>query len=46
MPRKQVDTNTNGPFHITARAINKEWFSISMDDVWNTFENHLLTSSI
>lgn len=41
MPRKQVDTNTNGPFHITARAINKEWFSISMDDVWNTFENHL-----
>ncbi len=29
------------PYHITARCINKEWFNIPMNDVWEIFSNHL-----
>jgi putative transposase len=29
------------PFHITARCINREWFAIHIDDVWDLFVDRL-----
>jgi putative transposase len=29
------------PFHITARCINREWFAIKIDDVWQLFVDRL-----
>ena len=41
MPRKAAITNSIGPYHISARCINKEWFNLHLDSVWETFSNHL-----
>jgi putative transposase len=29
------------PYHITARCINKEWFNLPIEEVWDIFSNHL-----
>lgn len=41
MPNKYVIKDCPGPFHVTARSINKEWFSIPMENVWEIFSNQL-----
>lgn len=41
MPRKKVITNVPGPFHVGARCINREWFNLSMDLVWEIFSKQL-----
>lgn len=37
---KRILTDT-WPYHITARCINREWFSIPLVEVWKIFNNHL-----
>ncbi len=41
MPRKKVCNDLVGPYHISSRCINQEWFSIPMKDVWSLFSDHL-----
>lgn len=41
MAQKSNESYKEGPYHVTARSINKEWFSIPMDDVWRIFSEHL-----
>ncbi len=33
------------PYHITARTLNKEWFQIPLEDVWQIFEEELYLTS-
>lgn len=37
MPRALTILQSEYPYHITARCINKEWFNIPMDSVWKIF---------
>ena len=41
MPRKKIIPNSQNYYHITARCINREWFNIPMDDVWEITCNYL-----
>jgi REP element-mobilizing transposase RayT len=41
MPRKKVVQQKVFPYHITARYMNKEWFSLPMNDLWNIMSNRL-----
>lgn len=41
MPRAQFTCNPERPYHITARCINKDWFGMSMDEVWSIMEDYL-----
>lgn len=41
MPRAKVIRQAEFPYHINNRCINKEWFSIPMDDVWDIMSNQL-----
>ena len=41
MPRKKFQPNDNIPYHITARCLNKEWFSIPLDIVWEILSDYL-----
>lgn len=44
MARKNTNLNCVGPFHVTLRTINKEWFRLSMDETWEIFERWLYFS--
>lgn len=35
MPRKNFIPQSEFPYHVTARCINKEWFKIPLDEVWD-----------
>jgi len=37
MPRAKTILQNEFPYNITARCINKEWFNLKMDTVWNIF---------
>lgn len=37
MPRARAILQSEYPYSITARCINREWFNIPMDDVWEIF---------
>lgn len=37
MPRAKAILQSEFPYHITARCINKEWFHLPIDRVWNVF---------
>ena len=41
MPRKIVPIISNVPYHVTARCINQEWFSLPLDIVWSIMEDFL-----
>lgn len=41
MPRKIVPISSEFPYSINARCINKEWFSIPLDEIWEVMENYL-----
>ncbi len=41
MPRAIAIQQNEFPYSITARCINKEWFNLKMDTVWNIFSEEL-----
>lgn len=41
MPRKKVPLSPDHYYSITARCINKEWFSIPLSEVWKIMEDYL-----
>lgn len=41
MSRKFVERKDVGPYHVTCRCINREWFNLSMDQVWKIFSHQL-----
>jgi putative transposase len=41
MPRKNVPVSSEFPYSINARCINKEWFQIPLEDVWDIMEDYL-----
>jgi putative transposase len=41
MPRKLVTLQSEFPYHVTARCINKHWFDLPIDDVWLIMEDYL-----
>ena len=41
MPRAKAILQADFPYHLTARCINREWFYIPMNNVWNIFEVEL-----
>lgn len=41
MARAKAIQQSEFPYHISARCINKEWFQVPMADAWFIFENEL-----
>jgi putative transposase len=41
MPRAKIPEQSIYPYHITGRCINKEWFSVSMEVVWEIMSREL-----
>lgn len=41
MPRKKLIRSLEHPYHINARCINKDWFQLPIEEVWNIFEAYL-----
>jgi putative transposase len=41
MPRPKIQQQSTYPYHITARCINKDWFSIPMETVWEIMNREL-----
>lgn len=41
MPRKLREISSTLPYHLSARCINKEWFRLPRDLVWEIFSDYL-----
>lgn len=41
MSRAKRISSHEYPYHITARCINREWFTLSLESVWDIFSNYL-----
>lgn len=41
MARKHVPMQSEFPYHVTARCINREWFTIPVTDVWDVMSEQL-----
>lgn len=41
MPRPKLLLQSEFPYHVTGRCINKEWFNIPMDVVWHIMSDQL-----
>jgi putative transposase len=41
MTRKRFLQSTQFPYHINSRCINKDWFSIPLEDVWQLMSDYL-----
>jgi putative transposase len=41
MPRKLVPRVPDTPYHISARSVNAEWFTLPMDTVWDLMSDYL-----
>lgn len=41
MPRVKTISQSNFPYNITARTINKDWFKLSLTQVWDIFSEEL-----
>ena len=41
MPRARYNPNSDFPFHITGRCINKDWFSMPLHEVWTIMSDQL-----
>lgn len=46
MPRAKAILQSDFPYHVSARCINKEWFNIPMGDVWDIMSRQLMYVSI
>lgn len=46
MARNKIVLQNQFPYHITGRCINKEWFNLPMDKVWNVFSDELYMTHI
>ncbi len=46
MPRKKFENHTELPYHITARCINRDWFSQDLPLVWEITTRHLYFTSL
>jgi len=45
MPRAKAILQSDHPYHINARCINKDWFTLPMTDVWEIFSDELSSVS-
>lgn len=45
MPRAKAILQSEFPYNISARCINREWFNIPMDEVWDIFCQELTRTS-
>lgn len=45
MPRKLIPINPTDPYHISARCLNREWFSLPLPTVWSVMEDYLFLTS-
>ncbi len=41
MPRKRFLASNDLPYHVTARCLNKEWFALPHELLWEVFSNYL-----
>ena len=41
MPRKRLITQPSLPYHVTGRSHNREWFKVSIDELWTITSNYL-----
>lgn len=41
MGRLHVPNQSEFPYHVSARCINKEWFSNDLDEIWRVFQDQL-----
>jgi putative transposase len=41
MPRAKIPLQSFFPYHCSARCINKEWFNLPMEKVWEIMSHHL-----
>lgn len=41
MPRKRTPVSNYFPYHIIARANNREWFALPMNQIWEIFSDYL-----
>lgn len=41
MPRPKAILQSQFPYHVTGRCINKEWFKLPLDQVWSIMSDHL-----
>lgn len=41
MPRPHSILQSEFPYHVTGRCINREWFKLPMEQVWEIMSNHL-----
>ena len=41
MPRSKTILQSKYPYHVGARCINKEWFTLPMEVVWRVMSDHL-----
>lgn len=44
LPRHKAIQQSEFPYNISARCINREWFGLPMADVWNIFADELLAA--
>lgn len=44
MPRAKAILQSEFPYHITSRCINREWFNIPMPVVWDIFSEELMNT--
>lgn len=45
MPRKLETIDSECPYHITARCLNRDWFQIPIDEVWHLMSDYLFLIS-
>jgi REP element-mobilizing transposase RayT len=41
MARRLFEFDPTTPYHVSSRCINREWFGLSMDQVWDLSNDHL-----
>lgn len=46
MPRPKTILQSEYPYHVSARCVNKEWFTLPLQKVWEIMERHLYFLSI
>lgn len=45
MARRPFLLQSNNPYHVTARCINRDWFSLDMHFVWRIMEDYLFLAA-
>lgn len=41
MPRAKVPLQSEFPYHVSSRCINREWFALPLDEVWDIYSRQL-----